>query len=195
MREKPGPPLGVLKITTSQYYRVDGESTQEKGVVPDITLPDPAAHVESGERFLDNAIPWNEVEPLTFSPWTKSRYDNKKLAEQSKERVGKVPAFAKLEERTQLLKERRARTVVPLKRDAWQSEREQDEKDLERVTLKLDDGPSRLAVSEVSYGPPSATDQDARMEKRVRAWRDNLSRDPWLEEAVLVMLDMPRSGE
>lgn len=194
MRDKPGPPLGVLKITTQQYFRVDGESTQSRGVIPDVVLPDPAAHVESGERFLDNAIPWSAVDPLTYQRWSQHAYDRKALAEASKKRVAEEPAFAKLEARTKLLVERRERTRVPLELKAWRAEREADEKALEGVTEKRDEGPARFAVSDVSYGPKAAGSDDERVKKQLRRWRDNLGRDPWVEEALRVMAEMHGGG-
>lgn len=190
LRDKPGPPLGVLKITTQQYFRVDGESTQERGVVPDVVLPDPAAHVESGERFLHNAIPWSEVAPLTYAPWTKGTWDRKALAAASKKRVEEQPAFAKLSARAELLKKRRERTVVPLERTAWEAEREADEKALDEVITKPDEGPAHFKVIEVSYGAKSATSEDERIKKRLERWRQSLARDTWVEETLHIMHDM-----
>ncbi len=190
MREKEGPPLGVLKITTQQYFRVDGESTQSRGVIPDIVLPDPAAHIESGERFLKNAIPWSETEALSFQPWTKSRWNRKTLIDKSKERVAGATAFEKLSARAKLLSARQKRTVVPLAMEAWRAERDSDIKALEAVELRLNEGPPRFQVTDVTYGDKSATDGDDRIKKRLTRWRENLGRDPWLEEALRVMADM-----
>jgi carboxyl-terminal processing protease len=189
-RDKPGPPLGVLKITTQQYFRVDGESTQSRGVIPDIVLPDPAAYIESGERFLDNAIPWSEVEALTYQKWKKRSWDRKALAEASKKRVAKQPAFSKLQSRAQLLEKRRERTEVPLAYKSWKAQREADEKALDAVSMDLDEGPKRFAVEDVSYGEEKPGSDDERIRKRLERWRDNLARDPWVEEALRVMEDM-----
>jgi carboxyl-terminal processing protease len=57
LRGAPSAPLGILKLTTQQFFLVEGDSTQSRGVQPDIVLPDPSGFVESGERFLDHAIP------------------------------------------------------------------------------------------------------------------------------------------
>ena len=71
-----------------KFYRVNGSSTQYKGVTPDIILPDPYTHLESGEKFLDHSIPWSEVKAVDFKPWNKN-LDLKKLGLKSKERVAK----------------------------------------------------------------------------------------------------------
>lgn len=189
-RDKPGPPLGVLKLTTQQYFRVDGESTQSRGVVPDIVLPDPSAHVETGERYLDNAIPWSEVEALTYKPWTLGTWSRKALVASSKKRVAEQPAFAKLEARARLLQKRRDRTKVPLSRKKWEEQRAADEKAIEAVALKLDEGPTRFKVEEVSYGPKAPGADDERIQKRLERWRESLARDPWVEEALHLVREM-----
>ena len=58
-----GPPLGLYKVTIEEYFRVSGGSTQLKGVVPDVLLPDPTSFVDSGERTLPHAIPWSTIQP------------------------------------------------------------------------------------------------------------------------------------
>src|SRR6185295_1752495 len=63
----PSDPLGVYKVTVEEYFRVSGGSTQLKGIVPDVLLPDPTSFVESGERTLFHPIPWSTIAPATFA--------------------------------------------------------------------------------------------------------------------------------
>jgi carboxyl-terminal processing protease len=58
---------GQVKLTMAQFYRVNGGSTQQKGVIPDIILPTAGDPEESGESALDNALPWGEIEPTDFT--------------------------------------------------------------------------------------------------------------------------------
>src|SRR5690606_31768423 len=88
-------PMGALKITIQKFYRVNGSSTQYKGVTPDIVLPDQYSHLESGEKFLDYSIPWGEVKPVKYTKW-KQTYDIKKLRAASQERVKKSEKFKHL---------------------------------------------------------------------------------------------------
>jgi carboxyl-terminal processing protease len=62
--DKPG--MGQLKITMAQFFRVDGGSTQNKGVVPDIKFPSAGDPQEYGERSLNNALPWTQIESADF---------------------------------------------------------------------------------------------------------------------------------
>jgi len=58
---------GQIKLTMAQFYRVNGGSTQRKGVIPDIILPTAGDPEEIGESALENALPWGEIEPTEFT--------------------------------------------------------------------------------------------------------------------------------
>ena len=61
-----GEDLGRLKTTIMQFFRISGGSNQHKGVIPDITFPTYTHTEETGERSLDNALPWDQVQPARF---------------------------------------------------------------------------------------------------------------------------------
>ena len=61
--------LGQLKFTIAQFFRINGDSTQHRGVVPDILLPTARDDAERGERGLENALPWQQVTPTRYSPF------------------------------------------------------------------------------------------------------------------------------
>jgi len=60
---------GQLTITIGKFYRVTGESTQHRGVEPDIALPSPISLDEVGESSLDAALPWDRIAPAPFTPF------------------------------------------------------------------------------------------------------------------------------
>ncbi len=62
------PAMGQLKITMAQFFRVNGGSTQSRGVVPDIRFPSAGDPLEYGERSLDNALPWSSIDPARYQP-------------------------------------------------------------------------------------------------------------------------------
>ena len=57
---------GHLKFTEQKYYRVSGESTQNKGVEPDITIPLVFDDEEIGERSYENSLPYNHIDPIFY---------------------------------------------------------------------------------------------------------------------------------
>ena len=58
--------MGQLKITMAQFFRVNGGSTQNRGVVPDIQFPSAGDPEEYGERSLDNALPWTSIPTASY---------------------------------------------------------------------------------------------------------------------------------
>ena len=62
------PGMGQLKITMAQFFRVNGGSTQNRGVEPDIRFPSVGSPDDYGESSLDNALPWTSIDPARFDP-------------------------------------------------------------------------------------------------------------------------------
>ena len=60
------PGMGQLKITMAQFFRVNGGSTQNRGVVPDIRFPSVGDPAKYGESALDNALPWTSIDPARY---------------------------------------------------------------------------------------------------------------------------------
>ena len=60
------PAMGQLKITMAQFFRVNGGSTQNRGVVPDIKFPSAGNPEDYGERSLENALPWTQIDPAEY---------------------------------------------------------------------------------------------------------------------------------
>jgi carboxyl-terminal processing protease len=58
--------MGQLKITMAQFFRVNGGSTQNRGVEPDISFPSAGDPEDYGERSLDNALPWTSIPTTSF---------------------------------------------------------------------------------------------------------------------------------
>lgn len=57
---------GQLKITEAKFYRISGGSTQHKGVIPDILMPSAIDKTEIGEDALPEALPWDQIAPVTY---------------------------------------------------------------------------------------------------------------------------------
>jgi carboxyl-terminal processing protease len=65
-RWSPKPVSGQLTVTIGKFYRVTGESTQHRGVEPDVPLPSPIDLQEIGESALDGALPWDRIAGAPF---------------------------------------------------------------------------------------------------------------------------------
>ncbi|HEX5313992.1 MAG TPA: carboxy terminal-processing peptidase [Gammaproteobacteria bacterium] len=64
----PGFKAGEVKLTTAQFFRVNGSSTQRKGVLPDIALPSAIDDSQFGEATYPNALPWKRIAPADYAP-------------------------------------------------------------------------------------------------------------------------------
>ncbi|MFD2176583.1 carboxy terminal-processing peptidase [Veronia pacifica] len=59
-------PVGHIQYTIQKFYRIDGGSTQNLGVVPDISFPSAVDPAETGESVEDNALPWDSIDPAAY---------------------------------------------------------------------------------------------------------------------------------
>lgn len=62
------PEYGEVKMTIAQFFRVNGGSTQLRGVTPDISFPLTVDAGEFGESSYDNALPWTSIAPAKYQP-------------------------------------------------------------------------------------------------------------------------------
>ena len=183
--------LGVLKITVQQFFRVSGSSTQREGVTPDVLLPDPAGHIEAGERQLEHAIPWSQIAPAAHTDWPVT-WKPATLVERSAARVAKQPVLTKIAALTQLLRANRDDTRIPLAQPAWQERRKVQRAAVEAASPNLKAGPAMLIVKSVgeTTAPAVAPGPGGTADDRVARWRETVARDPWIEECVNILGDM-----
>jgi carboxyl-terminal processing protease len=116
--------LGRLKTTIAQFYRISGGSNQFKGVVPDVVFPTAKLGEDSGERSLDNALPWDQVEPARFVPASAPVASFEEVRRQHEDRIKSDRAFNLLMEELQLLRDANERTTVSLNEKQRRAERE-----------------------------------------------------------------------
>jgi carboxyl-terminal processing protease len=181
--------LGVFKITIEQYFRVTGGSVQLRGVTPDVLLPDPNSYIESGERSLFHPIPWTTIDGVKFSP-VRHTWVAADLQAASAARVKADAVFTKIEALGKVLKARRDDTTVPLERAAWQADRKQALAEAEANDPELAKQKPRLGVDLLDETEAATATTDKAVEKKLADWKDNLARDPWVDEAVHILGDM-----
>jgi len=81
------PQAGAMKLTIQKFYLPNGHSTQNRGVIPDISIPSPLDYMKIGESDLANALPWDEIGPSRFESLSIDPSLRVILGEKSKERL------------------------------------------------------------------------------------------------------------
>lgn len=122
-----GTKLGQLKLTIAKYYRIDGGSTQNKGVYPDIYFPATIDTAEYGESSEPSALPYDRINSTDFATYGNIRDVLPKLAEKFRERTSKNPVFAVMEDEFRDYKEAKDKKSVSLKEDVRRKERDDAE--------------------------------------------------------------------
>ena len=93
---------GKLKLTTAKFYRISGESTQKKGVLPDIELPHLYNASQIGESSLNNALPYDRSIQALFKPYNSLSNSIMKLTQSYKKRTEKKPEFIYINKKYEL---------------------------------------------------------------------------------------------
>lgn len=93
---------GQLKLTISKFYRVSGDSTQHRGVIPDIELPSIYNRDEIGESERENALPWDQIHAVPHRSTDQLKQVIASLTAQHKERAYSDPNFVHMIDRLNL---------------------------------------------------------------------------------------------
>ena len=108
------PKFGELKLTVAQFFRVNGGTTQLRGITPDISLPGLSDLNSFGEASYDNALPWAQVKPARYAPDGDIKALLPQLQSRHDARVQKDEDFQRFEEVVAELKAQREKKVVSL---------------------------------------------------------------------------------
>jgi carboxyl-terminal processing protease len=127
------PELGQLNVTIGKYYRITGESTQDRGVTPDIALPSLIDANEVGESTRDRALPWDHIEPATFRMEGDLKPITASLQKLHEERTAGSADFKYLREDIAALDAMRSQKTLSLNLKTREAERKRlDDQRLER---------------------------------------------------------------
>jgi len=169
-------PLGAMKLTTQKFYRVSGDSTQYRGVVPDIVLPDRQQHNKFGERYLDHSLPWDTIGSVPHADWPKGVGDVQTLLSQSRQRVTGNAQFGEIRRVAETLAVRLENTRQSLQLDTVVRERKEFDADKSPHgdALEGDDGKGGRKPGEA---------EQVKLAREVRE-------DPYAQEALAILEDM-----
>lgn len=177
-------PLGALKITLQKFYRVNGDSTQYKGVVPDIVLPDLYEHIELGEKYTDYSLGWDRIKSQEYTPWAPALPVLDQLQILSRERLLSNQVFSFIRENARFVEQQQQNQSEPLLfTKVLEREKILQEKNQElTVFQKSAEAPVRLIHLE---GRPLTASPAL-----VRSWEQKIISDKYLVEVLALMQDL-----
>lgn len=181
-------PLGQVKLTTQKFYRVNGGSTQLKGVTPDILLPDNYKYIETGEKENEYPLQWTEIDPVKYGQEVYDLSNLDLLKSKSEARIYKNPIFTKIDDNAKRLKEQRDDTEYPLNYTAYH----QEEKALEHTAEAFEDMFNTIVnenISNLAEDLPQFENDESKA-ARNEDFIKNLKKDVYLEETLNIMQDM-----
>ncbi|HBN2095183.1 TPA: carboxy terminal-processing peptidase [Escherichia coli] len=170
------PALGSVQYTIQKFYRVNGGSTQRKGVTPDIIMPTGNEETETGEKFEDNALPWDSIDAATYVKSGDLTAFEPELLKEHNARIAKDPEFQNIMKdiaRFNAMKDKR--NIVSLNYAV--REKENNEDDATRL--------ARLNERFKREGKPE-------LKKLDDLPKDYQEPDPYLDETVNIALDLAK---
>jgi len=123
--DSPMPP-GAVKLTIRKFYRASGESTQLKGVVPDLVLPGVNNLLETGESSLTNALPWDTIASADFEKLNRVQPFMNQLRERSSNRLAGDRDWSYIRQDVEIYRRKQAEKQLSLNYDQRIRERNQD---------------------------------------------------------------------
>ena len=167
--------LGALKLTIQKFYRINGGSTQYKGVEPDLVVPSMFDYLESGEKFMDYSLPWDQVQNVYYTKWRGASFDTNKVQQDGKQWAEESPLFRKIKEETRKAKARSEQTSVAVFLDGmWKYRQDLDATRKEALAAGL---------------LQEEADDEVKTPRKGKKLEESLATDPFVQIAIYLMKD------
>lgn len=206
MMSEKQPEIGALKLTIQKFYRINGGSTQLKGVTPDITIPDLYSDLELGERKDKSALPYDEILPATIMNMPQAENsvmfktemsknllwpgikDLSTIKAHSEKRIQDSKAFKIVQENAARLKKMEQNNMVYLNEAAYKKQIEENS----AISKKMDEIEklnTSLDLNNMSEDQATISADTARSERN-KNWIRLLKKDITLSETVNILKEM-----
>lgn len=182
-----GDTIGSLKLTIQKFYRINGGSTQLKGVTPDIVLPDAYEHIDLGERRDKAAMKWDEIPAVKYST-VSNPVNTQELAARSKKRVDANPTFGLIKESATRIQKLEEENIASLNETKYRKELEEANsigkklEDVEKKATQLNITNPQVDLAKINLDSTSI--------KKNEEWIKALKKDMYLSETVNIVNDM-----
>ena len=183
---EPNSDLGTIKLTLQKFYRINGGSTQLRGVVSDISLPDIYEFSKYREKDNPEALPWDEIQKAEYANW-KYSLNLDPIKKASLERIRSGNSFVTIQKNAQIIADQNDK-IAPLNLKKYQEEQKQIKNSVKQIeaSIKL---PAELDVVALPDDLKKFEYDNGKLE-RFKDWIKRLRSDIYLDETVNVINDM-----
>ncbi len=184
-----GTTIGSIKMTMEKFYRVNGGSTQLKGVTPDIVLPDLNQYDDEdmGERKNKSALPWDEVPAVQYRRCA-SIPNMAQLQSQSRDRVRKSDIFSLISDNAEYIAKRKEDNIVSLNEVKYKKDQEKVNAMSKKLEALQKDA-EKLIMGNLDADMEKINLDSASVAKN-KEWLKRLSEDVYIGETVNIMTDL-----
>ncbi|MGB2087326.1 MAG: carboxy terminal-processing peptidase, partial [Psychroflexus salarius] len=172
--------------------RINGGSTQLKGVESDVPVPDRYSYIDIGERDYENPMPWDKIAAASYSPWNGYKnYDE--VIKNSIKRLNQNKVLQLIDENAQWIKSQRDMNTFNLNYEIYRAEQDDMRQQSERFE-EINDYSNNLDFKALPYEMAKFKSDTALAEKRKR-WYKSLSKDAYVEEAIQVLSELETNAD
>jgi carboxyl-terminal processing protease len=179
--------LGSLKLTLQKFYRISGGSTQQKGVIPDIVVPDYYEYLKLRERDNWNALQYDEISKANYTAWQPG-FNFQIVENLAKARITNDSVFRLIKQQTEVLAKQNDKEY-PLEIGQFRKEQKVTRDAVKKIEklVKLDQA---MQVNFLKQDEQRYVSSDKDKTERYKQWLGNVSKDVYVDEAVKVINDM-----
>ncbi|MDH0659772.1 carboxy terminal-processing peptidase [Empedobacter sp. GD03865] len=179
--------LGAIKLTIQKFYRVNGGSTQLKGVQSDIALVDQFTYEDISEASRPEALNWDQIKPLVIAKWP-SAFDLAKIKANSKARLANNAHLALMNESFKFIKSMEDVKEIPLNLEDYKTYRKTREDKIKKFEA-LDKYKNNFKFT-MNQNDLATTKTDTVLKAKRNNWFKGMQKDFYLNEAVNVLRDI-----
>jgi carboxyl-terminal processing protease len=180
---------GEVKLTIQKFYRINGGSTQMKGVTPDIVLPDVFGEIDRGEQEAEYPMAWSKIDAVNYTKWDRP-LPVSDIAGATNKRIAGDPTFKLIQESAKRYAKMKDESLVNLNIEKYRAQQKtikEEGKKYEKIGKDSTGLVIRLPLADLER-----MKQDSSAQARSTAWQKILAKDIYLYQAAQVMGDIEK---
>ena len=178
--------LGTVKLTLQKFYRVNGGSTQLKGVTPDVIIPDNLEYMKIREKDTKESLPWDQIPKSPYITWTPG-YNLDSIKQISQQRIDQDTIFQLIRQTASYLSQQNNK-LYNLQLQEYVKSQEKLRTAVKRLD-SIQQGREFLKVRPLS-GEENRWSTDAPKQERFERWIKSLQKDIYIDQGVKILNDI-----